>query len=241
MAAVAVSPDGRRLATAGAEDSTVFFFAPSSSSSGGFASGGGLEPVAFVTLPSPASCIEWSQDGKQLICGTAVGTVQEVLAPEPGAVDTTKTYEVHGHVGRKYTFRPPKPPRKKKVKALAAEEGGAEGGAAAGGEGATTSPPAGEGSKPEGADGDAPPPEDEYEDEPEEEIIPAEVGEGPSRHKVRMNRIILCGKRYLVSKSNLYCLIRPSGADCAYRPRWLWRPSADDGRHQLRNHLAGQL
>ena len=103
VAAVALSPSGQCLASAGAEDSTVFFFSPSSGK--GFASGGGLEPIAFVTLPSPVNCMVWSEDGKRLVCGTAVGTVLEVLAPEPGAVDTSKTFEVQGLLGRKYTFR----------------------------------------------------------------------------------------------------------------------------------------
>ena len=115
----------------------------------------------------------WSEDGKRLVCGTAVGTVLEVLAPEPGSVDTSKTFEVHGLLGRKYTFKPPKPPKKVKKKAIAAE--GAED--SVGGESAA--PGEGDGPKAEGGaegEGDQPPPEEEEEEEePEEEIVPAEV------------------------------------------------------------------
>ena len=103
VTAVAPSPDGRWLCTAG-EDGNLFFFSSSSSaaSSDGASSDGAhlLHPAAFTKIPATVTCAVWAADGKAVLCGTAAGTVIEVVVPELGAIDTGKTYEVSGLMGR---------------------------------------------------------------------------------------------------------------------------------------------
>ena len=95
VTAVAPSPDGRWLCTAG-EDGNLFFFSSAASFDGAHL----LHPVAFTKIPATVTCAVWAADGKAVLCGTAAGTVIEVVVPELGAIDTGKTYEVSGLMGR---------------------------------------------------------------------------------------------------------------------------------------------
>lgn len=99
--ALALSPDGRQLASAG-EDGTVFFFTPTQGHSD-FTAGSGLGSVAFTSVLGggvKVICMVWAQDNRSVLLGTSGGTVIEVQAPEPGAIDTSKTFEVTGLLGR---------------------------------------------------------------------------------------------------------------------------------------------
>lgn len=97
VTAALLSPDGHKFATAG-NDGTVFFFAPDAAA-GGIAAGA-LKPVAYTVVPAVVTCCVWSEDSRALLCGTAAGTVVEVLAPEPGSVDVSHTFEAQGLVQR---------------------------------------------------------------------------------------------------------------------------------------------
>ena len=100
VTAVAPSPNGQWLCTAG-EDGNLFFFSSSTSSSGSSSDGAPLlDPVAFTKITATVTCAMWAADGKAVLCGTAAGTVIEVVVPELGAIDTGKTYEVSGLMGR---------------------------------------------------------------------------------------------------------------------------------------------
>lgn len=80
---VAVSPDGKQLATASC-DGTVFFFSVASPSEYG--------PLLFTRSPKGVSALCWSTDSTTVLLGFRCGQVLELTAPQ-GTVDCTRTYE----------------------------------------------------------------------------------------------------------------------------------------------------
>ncbi|XP_078590601.1 cilia- and flagella-associated protein 44-like isoform X5 [Branchiostoma floridae x Branchiostoma japonicum] len=97
VTAMALDSKGKILATGG-EDKTIFFLTV----------GEKYEPIGFVDVPGPVSCIEWSPESegpqKLLVCCTN-GTVVELAAPEPGTNDTSTTFKIEGLDMRGFTFK----------------------------------------------------------------------------------------------------------------------------------------
>eukprot|EP00798_Chlamydomonas_sp_ICE-L_P007462 gene7462-603_t len=162
ITALAISKDGRRLATAG-EEGTIFVFEITKPAT--------FEPVGSFPVPGgPATCLNWSPDCKSLLCGTRTGAVMEMTPPELGEVDTNKTFELGDVPSRLYNFKLPKPPKKKKKKGVKDGEGAAEEGkegdkADAKGDGDSATPEGGDGG---GEDGEKKEGEEEEEEEEEE-------------------------------------------------------------------------
>ncbi|XP_019642802.1 PREDICTED: cilia- and flagella-associated protein 44-like isoform X3 [Branchiostoma belcheri] len=97
VTAMALDSKGKILATGG-EDKTVFFLTV----------GEKYEPIGFVSVPGPVSCVEWSPESegpqKLLVCCTN-GTVVELAAPEPGTIDTSTSFKIEGLDMRGFTFK----------------------------------------------------------------------------------------------------------------------------------------
>ncbi|KAJ9527700.1 hypothetical protein QJQ45_025974 [Haematococcus lacustris] len=170
VTALAVSPDGSRLATAG-EDGTVFFFSTTAPNT--------LSPDCYtqasrlILLHGVATCAQWSGDGRRLLLGTTASTVVELSAPQPGAVDTRRTFETD-LPRRVHRFKLP-PPRIMVRKPKAADATTGEGGEASASEAHPPTPPsadkaaeAGEEGGKEAAPSDTQPAESQAAEEEEE-------------------------------------------------------------------------
>lgn len=118
--AIAVSHDGKMLATA-SRDGSVFFF--------GISSPVEYEPIAFTVMQAAINTISFSEDSARLLMGCESGEVMEVTLPNPQELDTSRTFEVTLPVAY-YDFVLPKPPKekKKKTKKPKTEENGEDGG-----------------------------------------------------------------------------------------------------------------
>ncbi|KAL6756288.1 hypothetical protein V8C86DRAFT_2652820 [Haematococcus lacustris] len=164
VTALAVSPDGSRLATAG-EDGTVFFFSTTAPNT--------LSPDCYTQLHGVATCAQWSGDGRRLLLGTTASTVVELSAPQPGDVDTRRTFETD-LPRRVHRFKLP-PPRIMVRKPKAADATTGEGGEASTSEAHPPTPPsadkaaeAGEEGGKEAAPSDTQPAESQAAEEEEE-------------------------------------------------------------------------
>ena len=137
VTAIAVSLDGRHLASCG-EDNTIFFFALSASAE--------CTPLAYTAVAATATCAVWSPDATRLLVGCKNGKLYDVLAPLDDH-ENHHSFET-SLPSREFAFKLPRPKKAKKEEAAPAtgDEKGSGGETDGGGGGAAGAVPPTEGS-----------------------------------------------------------------------------------------------